>query len=90
MKDKPLPARLQELARILDEEGYMAEACSTGENSYILRKRNCVSCSVARNHPGVCCGGDAAFYTRLLGDVKITRQKSIFEGDNLCEFVIEG
>jgi predicted ArsR family transcriptional regulator len=89
LKDKPLPARIQELARILDESGYMTEAVQVGENSFAFCKRNCAVCAIARNHPDICCHGETAFLEELLGEVTVTREKSILDGDHHCEFRIQ-
>lgn len=89
LKDRALGARLQELARLLDEGGYMAETCQVGADVFVLRKHNCAVCAVARQHPEVCCQGETAFMEEFLGDVMVTREKSIPEGDSFCEFRIE-
>lgn len=88
LKGKPLPVRVQELARTLDERGYMADACALGENTFVLRKRNCVICVVAREHPRACCYGETRLYADVLGAADVTLRKSIAQGDRICEFVI--
>lgn len=89
LKDKPLSSRLQELARLLDEEGFMAEIHPDGTTTYILRKQNCAVCAVARRYPDACCHRETDFFESLLGNVTVTHERSIHNGDPLCEFRIE-
>ena len=77
---------ISELARLLTELGYMAEAREVGPGSYTLVKRNCPLCAVARNHPETCCKTSAAFYQQLLGDLVVERSETILEGSRNCAF----
>jgi predicted ArsR family transcriptional regulator len=90
IQDRTLPARLNELARYETANGFMAEVCPDGEESYQFIKRNCAVCAVARNHPGICCQRESALYEEIVGDVQIERVSSIVEGATTCTFRICG
>jgi predicted ArsR family transcriptional regulator len=88
LREKSVGEKVNELARLLSENGFMAEASPGNEDDYILIKRNCALCAVARNHPNVCCQTSAEFYKRLLGNVEVERGNSILNGEQRCEFFI--
>lgn len=89
MEDKPLSARMQMLARILNEQGFMARVIEENDGDFRLIKNNCAFYSVACKHPSVCCAGDLEFYEALLGNnVEIHSEKEILNGDHACIFRI--
>jgi predicted ArsR family transcriptional regulator len=88
MHDRSLGSQLDELARQETADGFMAEVCSDGPDSYTLIKRNCSVCSVARNHPAICCQSETALYAKLLGDAEVERVSAIVKGDRTCTFHI--
>lgn len=88
VENQDLAGRLTELARSLNEQGYMAEAHEEEDKTLRLIKRNCAIYAVAAKHPEVCCQGDAEFYENVLGDVEVRQERSILQGDSFCEFCI--
>ena len=88
LRDKPLAAKVNELARIETENGYMAEASAESEGTFTLVKRNCAVCSVARNHPEICCQSENTMFQDLLGNVEVDLEQSIVNGDHVCAFRI--
>lgn len=88
IQDRPLEERLAELVRQENASGFMAEFCTDGPDCYVLIKRNCAVCSVARNHPGVCCEGDSELYNQLLGGAEIVHVSAIVDGATTCTFHI--
>ena len=88
LSGKQTQERISELARLLTELGYMAEAREIAPGSYTLVKRNCPHCAVARNHPETCCKTSAAFYEQLLGDMVVERSETILEGSRNCAFTL--
>jgi DeoR family transcriptional regulator, suf operon transcriptional repressor len=85
---KSFSAKVHELARIENEQGFMAEVIDDGPHVMRLVKHNCAVCAVARHHPEVCCAGDLAVYKQVLGDVDIVHETSILDGDHACSFRI--
>ena len=88
LENKPLPAKLTELARTLSDDGFMAETAEDETGAIHLIKRNCAFYAVASRHPEVCCKSDIPLYQALLGDVEIEQEKSILAGDHVCSFCI--
>ena len=88
MNDRSLMGRLNELARLENDNGFMTEVCSDGPEGYVLVKRNCSVCAVARDHPAICCQGESELFARLLGNTEVTRVSAIADGDNTCTFHI--
>jgi DeoR family suf operon transcriptional repressor len=86
---KRVSEKVKELARLLNELGFMAEVSEESPGNYKLVKKNCVLCAVARIHPDMCCNTSAAFYTQLLGDVVVERRESILDGSQSCEFSLK-
>ena len=87
--DKPLSAKVFELARLQSENGYMAEACAEGDDVYTLLKRNCAVCVIAREFPSVCCHGETAVFESLLGkQAQVTHERAIVDGATACQFRI--
>ena len=81
LKDKTLPERVKELARIRDEEGYMAR-CDENENDYILIEHNCPIAVIAEEYPRVC-EIELALFRQSLG-AKITREEHLMQGSHRC------
>ena len=81
LKDKTLPERVKELARIRDEEGYMA-CCDEDKNDYILIEHNCPIAAIAEEYPHVC-EIELALFRQSLG-AKITREEHLMQGSHRC------
>ena len=81
LKDKTLPERVKELARIRDEEGYMAR-CDENESDYILIEHNCPIAVIAEEYPHVC-EIELALFRQSLG-AKITREEHLMQGSHRC------
>ena len=81
LKDKTLPERVKELARIRDEEGYMAR-CDENESDYILIEHNCPIAVIAEEYPRVC-EIELALFRQSLG-AKITREEHLMQGSHRC------
>ena len=86
---KKTAEKLAELALLLTEHGFMAESREVSPGRYMLTKRNCALCAVARKHPDACCSTSATFYQQLLGEVVVQRHDSILDGAQSCTFSFE-
>ena len=75
--------RLARLARLLSEEGYMAEVNSSG-NMATLTEHNCAIRSVAERFPEIC-AAEARFLGAVLGGI-VQREKHILSGCSACEY----
>lgn len=82
-------AKLDEIVRMFNERGDMAEAEEADDGSYTLVKRNCPICSLARQMPELCCAGETELLSTLLDGAEVTLEQSFPEGDSFCRFRID-
>lgn len=75
--------RLAAVARLLTEEGYMAEASAT-TSSGILVEHNCAIQAVAERFPEIC-AAEARFLAAVLG-AEVDRREHILSGCSACEY----
>lgn len=87
---KTLPERLQAIADIRTEEGYMAEVQAKEDGTYWLIENHCPICAAAQ----VCqnfCVAEQALFQKLLGpDVSIQRTEYILDGQRRCLYEVTG
>lgn len=84
---KDFEGRVRELARILDEDGYLAD-CSPGpDGSWRISELNCAILDVARHH-GEACGSELAFLRAVLPDATVERVTHILSGGHSCSYEI--
>ena len=79
----PPTERIAAVARLLTEEGYMAEASATA-SSGILVEHNCAIQAVAERFPEIC-AAEAKFLAAVLG-AEVDRQEHILSGCSACEY----
>lgn len=84
--DATLRRRLNALATIRSEEGYMAEVQSPGDGSLMLIENHCPICVAATACTGLC-GCELEVFQAVLGqDVQIERTEHIIEGARRCAY----
>lgn len=81
LEEKSLSERVKELARIRDEEGYMAR-CEEDEDDYILIEHNCPIAAIVEEYPHVC-EIELALFRQSLG-TKVSREEHLMEGSHRC------
>ncbi len=81
-------ARVAEVARVLDEDGYLAEVepLPDGEG-WEIREHNCAILAVARRY-GHACGAEIAFLREVLPDADVTRVSHILTGAHACGYEV--
>jgi DeoR family transcriptional regulator, suf operon transcriptional repressor len=83
----PAEQRMEAVARVLTEAGYMAEWASDGAGgAFRLSERNCAIRAVAERFPEVC-AAEAKFLQTVL-DAGVERKTHIASGCNACEYAI--
>jgi iron-sulfur cluster biosynthesis transcriptional regulator SufR len=87
LDSKSLAERVQELAKIRTEEGYMAECEKIDEESYMLREHNCSICQIA-SECSQACTYELKLFKMALPDAKVTRQEHMIKGDRMCTYLI--
>ena len=86
MEGKAFGEQIAELARIRDDEGYMAESDQTDEE-YTLVEHHCPIYAIAKRHPQACRYEQELFARALAVDVQRTEHK--VTGDGCCRYVIK-
>ena len=84
----PVAERVEQLAQVRTEEGYMAE-CSTEPGGEVqLVENNCPICVAAQRCPGLCAGELNLFRLLLGDDVSVERTEHILGGERRCVYRI--
>jgi predicted ArsR family transcriptional regulator len=83
---KTLPARVEELARVRQEGGYMAEVGERRKSSIEMREHNCPILAVAGRYPEACEIERRLFESLLHANVSTTHR--VVAGDAVCRFLI--
>jgi predicted ArsR family transcriptional regulator len=81
-----LDRKLQELARIRTEEGYMAEVQHDDEGGFLFVENHCPICAAATACQGLCSTELELFRTVLGERVRIERATHIVSGDRRCAY----
>jgi DeoR family suf operon transcriptional repressor len=80
--------RIAAVARLLSDEGYMAEGTATspsdGQDTGTLIEHNCAIQAVAERFPEIC-AAEARFLAAVLG-AQVDRQEHILSGCSACEY----
>ena len=84
---KPLLEQVTELARIRDDEGYMAEVRDLGDGSFELIEHHCPIADVARMCEKVCTYELEVFRQVLDADVVFSDHK--MRGDSQCSYILK-
>jgi predicted ArsR family transcriptional regulator len=82
----PLHTRLQQLARVRTEEGYMAEVRPDGRSAFLFVENHCPICAAATACQGLCATELDLFRAVLGPDVDVERAEHIVAGDRRCAY----
>ena len=83
---KRLKSRLETLARIRSDEGYMAEVRKDVSGAWLLLENHCPICPAARACAGLC-QEELGLFQRVLGkDVRVERVSHILAGAGRCTY----
>jgi DeoR family transcriptional regulator, suf operon transcriptional repressor len=84
-------ARVAEVARVLDEDGYLAEVERLGEDGaadgWRILEHNCAILAVAQRY-GHACGAEIAFLREVLPEADVTRVSHIPTGAHACAYEV--
>jgi predicted ArsR family transcriptional regulator len=84
----PLRRKLQKLAVIRTEEGYMAEVHSEGTGQYLFVENHCPICAAASICNGLCANELALFRSILGPNATVERVEHILAGERRCAYRI--
>lgn len=81
-----LDKKLEVLAQIRNEEGYMAESSREADGTLLLVENHCPICAAAQSCQDLC-GGELELFKALLGEgVEIERTEHILAGARRCTY----
>ena len=81
----PFPEQVAEIARILDEDGYLADFVANDDGSYLLREHNCAVLGVALRY-GHACSSELEFLQDALPTAVVTRVAHRIAGGHICAY----
>jgi DeoR family suf operon transcriptional repressor len=77
--------RVRELARILDEDGYLADVSAESDGSFLVTEHNCAILGVAERY-GMACSTELAFLREVLPDAEVERVAHKMAGAHVCAY----
>jgi predicted ArsR family transcriptional regulator len=87
LAERSLTGRVEELARILDEDGYLAGCEQIGPGAWRITELNCAILDVARQHHEAC-GSELAFLRAVLPGASVERVTHILAGAHSCSYEV--
>jgi DeoR family transcriptional regulator, suf operon transcriptional repressor len=81
-------AKVAELARILDEDGYLADFQAKPDGTFLVTEHNCAILGVARRY-GQACSSEIAFLRDALPEATIERVQHMIAGAHSCAYEIK-
>lgn len=84
--DASLAARARALARLRNDEGYMAEVVREGPDQYLLIEHNCPICDAATACTGICRAEWDVFRKVLGDDVEVDRVEHLLSEGTRCVY----
>ena len=87
LADKPFHDKVEELARILDEDGYLTDFESRPDGTYLISERNCAILEVALRY-GLACSTELEFLREALPEAEIERVSHKLSGTYVCAYEV--
>src|SRR5262245_33477730 len=84
--EAPLAKKLQQLARVRSDEGYMAEVHSAGPHAFVFLENHCPICAAATACQGLCATEIELFQSALGPGVEISRTEHIINCERRCAY----
>lgn len=85
----PLPDRVQRLAALRSEEGYMAQVRHDEDGALLLIENHCPICALAKACSGLCAQELSLFQAVLGEDCRISRTEHVIKGGRRCTYRID-
>lgn len=80
--------KVAEIARILDEDGYLADFIARDDGSFLIREHNCAVLAIAEKYQHAC-SSELAFLQALLPEATVTRVAHRIAGGHYCAYQVE-
>ena len=81
-------AKVEELARILDEDGYLADFQAQPNGTFLITEHNCAILGVARRY-GQACSSEIGFLREALPEASIERVQHMIAGAHSCAYEVK-
>ena len=85
-RQAPLEKKLQQLAKVRTDEGYMAEVRRDGADAFVFLENHCPICAAATACQGLCATEVELFQAVLGPQVRISRTEHIVNGERRCAY----
>jgi DeoR family suf operon transcriptional repressor len=87
LEGRDFAGRVAELARILDEDGYLADFEAMPDGTFRITEHNCAVLDVAERY-GKACSSEIAFLRDTLDDARIERVSHMIAGAHSCAYKV--
>ena len=87
LEGRRFPDKVSELARILDEDGYLADFQALPDGSFRITEHNCAILGVARRW-GLACVTEIDFLREALPEARVERVAHMMAGAHVCRYEI--
>ena len=84
---RPFAERVAELARILDEDGYLADLEARPDGTFLVTEHNCAITDIARRF-GQACTSELEFLRDALPDAHVERVAHMISGAHVCSYEV--
>ena len=88
LPEQSLKKRLDALARIRTDQGYMAEVKPAAKGSFLLLEHHCPICAVAKRCTGLCKRELELFQNVLGPNASVSRQEYLLDGGKRCTYLV--
>jgi DeoR family suf operon transcriptional repressor len=80
-------AKVAELAKILDEDGYLADFEALPDGTFRITEHNCAVLDVAERY-GLACSSEIAFLRDVLPEARVERVSHMIAGAHACAYAV--
>jgi len=87
LADRPLEEQVTELARILDEDGYLADVERLDDGGWRITEHNCAILSVATGFRQAC-SSEIGFIRDALPGARVERVAHLMDGAHVCAYEV--
>jgi DeoR family transcriptional regulator, suf operon transcriptional repressor len=87
LKTGTFAEKVAELSRILDEDGYLAEAVANDDASFTIVEHNCAILGIALRY-GQACGSELEFIRAVLPEARVERISHMVAGASHCSYAV--
>jgi DeoR family suf operon transcriptional repressor len=87
LEGKPLAEKVPEMARILDEDGYLADFESLPDGTWRITEHNCAIFAVASRY-GQACSSELGFLRDALPEARVDRVAHMVAGQHVCAYLV--